>query len=1267
MKRLPLSLSQLDIWTEQQAWPNSPHLNIGGFSKLSGDVELTVLEQALKVLVKQNDSLRLVINESGQQMCLKDVEPEFKFVNFINEEQPEEMAKQWQKVQMTELFTNKSVPPIRFALLKTSAQCHYIILQSSHLIMDGWSVSDAIRKWAHIYSQLLQKQEVQEKSWRDYASFIEDSRKYKASRAFGKDQEYWGRELTKIPEKLFDRKYGVGVEAKIAKAHVATCRVKKTLMDSFQQLLKRHDCSLLHGFVAILSVYLYKMYNRSQLVIGLPTLNRSGGKYKNTLGMFVGVIPVNIKVTAEATVLDIAQQISKKLSQSYRHAKYPLSEHIKRLKLVEKNQDKVFDVMFSYESFSFDCHFGNARIVETRQTFSGLTRYPLAISLGEFLLLDDAEMVLEGKEEYFSSQDTKLVGLRLLSMLEEVLLQPSLPISELSIFAKEEVPLLNSSVQQTPSFSVEQSIFTNIFKQAQLNPDNPAIIWQQRSITYRQLLLSARNLAVILKRQGVKPGDVVAFSLEKGPEILIAIFAIVQLRAAFLPVDVNIPEQRLLTIANIAQCNIVIVNKDHSRLSALPLTIAAIDVDELLTEHAFNDEGNTHFELDDLAYVMFTSGTTGTPKGVKISHKALTLRLLWLMEHWHITAKDRSLQVTQSHFDPALIELLLPLTQSGTVVFPTATRSLPEQWPRLVEQYAITLIAFVPSTLKHFTSGVQSFDMRSLRVCCCGGEVLEHDVANLFIDATGADLFNVYGPTEATIFATAWKVMPQHKLWHALPVGAGLTQTQIFILDPQQQLLPAGAVGEIYLAGDTLSDGYLGEQTHTNEYFVFLPKLTKSKLYRTGDFGWLDGDDVLHFSERRDRQIKLRGYRIELSEIESALKTVPGVTAAAVKLQTSDSHPQIQAWLEIENKSASVPYQKYLSQRLPDYMLPSRYHIVAQMPYTTTGKVAYSSLVEQQALSQTVTSRPAIGTVEKALLAIWREVLNKPSLSVFDNFFEHGGDSLAAVHMLTKVEAHFSLRLPLHALVDNNDVASLALSIEQELSSPAVLLSLAQSSKNASLYIAASGNGDVIRFKALAKAMEGVCDLYMLQPPEPQFASDIEQLSELYYEKIARSNQGKIYIAGFSVGGLAALETANKLVQRGREVQELFIVDTILLKMPKLGIWLWQGLIGLNKKLPSLTKLVLSPRHRSVIADQGLFMQVNAMRTHQINKYNGNTSLLKSSIYYRVQNMLIGQWRTIITGKLKEYKIAASHSRFFDPGKVDKLAEILITKINDKK
>lgn len=1269
METLPLSLSQLDIWTEHLAWPDSSHLNIGGFSKLLGEVDLTTLERALNVLVQQNDTLRLVVNELGHQVCLEQVSAQFEFVDFSAELEPEAVAKQWQKNQMARLFDNKSAPPIRFSLLRISTTCHYITLQSSHLIMDGWSVSDAVRKWANIYDVLIQGKAMEQNDARSYASFIDDSRKYKESKAFSRDEEYWREELAEIPERLFDRKYQLGTESKVSSAHLETCLVPKVLLSDFQSILKTYDCTLLHGFVAILASYLAKAYDKTEIVIGLPTLNRSGGKYKSTLGMFVGVIPITVKVDLGLSVLDIAQQISKKLAQSYRHAKYPLSQHFKRLKLVEKNRDRLFDVMFSYESFSFDCSFGDADIVETRQTFSGLTRYPLAISLGEFLRSDDAEMVLEGKQEYFSSRDTKLVGERLISMLEQVLTSPQVTIFELSLISKHESRLLDVTKQPAPVMDVKQSIFTNIFEQAALNMDNVAAIWQDQTMTYQELLAAANHLARQLESEGVGSGDIVAFSLEKGPEILVSILAIVQIGAAFLPVDLNIPEQRFRLVAKAAECKLLITNKGNLRLTSAEVTSLPIELEQLLqvTIEPEQLEPNFDLKLSSLAYVIFTSGTSGTPKGVTISHEAITHRLQWLVEHWGITHKDRSLQATQSHFDPALIELLLPLTKSGTVVFPEANRSLPEDWPRLVEQYSATLIAFVPSTLRRFIDGIQNYSMESLRVCCCGGEVLEYDVAKSFTNATGAELFNVYGPTEATIFASAWKVDTRQKDWFSLPVGTPLSHTQVFILDPQNNHLPYGVIGQIYLGGRTLSDGYLAASSEANNNFISIPQVSSSMLYKTGDFGWIDLDGTLHFSERRDRQIKLRGYRIELSEIEAALNKNPNVKAAAVKLHGTKEKAQIHAWLELVNTKLSVDYRRLVSQALPDYMVPSKYYTVPVMPYTTTGKVAYSLLEEGDLLTDNIDKREPIGAIEKDLLLIWRDVLKNNDLSVLDNFFESGGDSLSAVIMLTKVEAHFSVRLPLHVLVDNSSLASFAESIERELCLPTVLLSLGQTSRNVSLFIAASGNGDVIRFKALAKAMEGTCDLHMLQPPGNEFATNIDQLAELYSEKIARLNEDKVYLAGFSVGGLAALETARKLQHKGVKVEELFIVDTILVKMPKLGILLWQLLITLNNKAPSITKLILSARGRSVISDVGLFMQVKAMRTHRIRDYDGNTSLLKSSIYYRVQNILIGQWRKIIKGKLREYKIEASHSRFFEPGKVDKLAEILIRRINSKK
>lgn len=1262
----PLSLSQREVWLDQLAWPNSTHLNIGGAGYLIGEIDLPCLQNALDMLIAEHEALRLVPTLEGRQRLLEAHHAALEVIDLTAE--PDSMAAMldWERAWIRVPFILGETPPWRIALLQGKAKMNAVVIQFHHLVMDGWSTAIFIQRLSELYNALLEGCAPGELKSPGYRQYIQDSNSYRISSVFEKDESFWREQLSALPEPMFERRYPVGARQVLPDAHIRTETIRRDFYRRLETAATASSSTTYHWVLAAVAIYLGLSLNRSEIVIGVPCLNRSGKRYKSTLGMFVGVLPLVVTIDRNAPVQDLIAAVTAKLRAVYRHPSYPLSEHARVLNLVQQGRDSLFDVLVSYERQDYACNFGAAKSHGAHQTFSGKARYALGITLCEFLADEDVELVLEASSANFSGEEVALIGRRLGNMLSIMNEDAGRPLGEIAVMPPDERwRVLN--MQHKTATPIEDPVpFISQFEhQARLFPEALALRWEGGRMSYRELNARSSRLCRRLRLMlGTARPQVVALAVERGPEMVIALLAIAKSGAAFLPVDTEAPLARVADIIEQSQSSALLVNvRLCERYASLAIPLLPFDLGSTAdTAGDADDAPGVQPNLTDIAYVIFTSGSTGRPKGVQVGQDALARRVAWIAKSWDITARDCFAQATQITFDPALIELVVPLTQGACVALPPAGRLLPESLAGFAIQHGVTVMAFVPTTLQRFLDGLAGQPGLKLRVACSGGEVLQPELAKRFSVETSGKLYNVYGPTEATIFATAWDCQVPSET-RALPVGRALDDTRIYILDAGFNVLPFGIAGEVYIAGRTLAKGYLNRPELDEEAFIPDPYRPGERMYRTGDRGWLDVFGYLHFLGREDRQVKLRGYRIELGEIEAVIQSLPGVIQAAVKMVSYEGRQAIHAWVVSDSSGTEASLRKELSMRLPDYMVPARFSLLPELPETQTRKVDYNALPAIAAKSADKRVRAPSGETERTLLKIWSETLHRPALTVYDNFFESGGDSLTAVSLMAAIEQRFSVKLGLHQLIENQTVADMADALNHELGLPSLMVSLGTTSRNATMYLAASGHGDLLRFQTLAKSMEGACDLRMLQPPGIDEDLDIRQLAALYADRIEIDGDRDIYVAGFSVGGLAALETARILESRGIRVKELFLVDTILFRLPPGGLLLWRMLAWLAQRTPIFDFSLNGRRFAATLNDSGLYSQVLAMKTLWVEPYQGAALLIKSSGLTVWDRWLFKPWRKLIRPRLIEQTIQGLHGSMFKPGQIEDLAKILASRM----
>jgi syringomycin synthetase protein SyrE len=747
--------------------------------------------------------------------------------------------------------------------------------------------------------------------------------------------------------------------------------------------------------------------------------------------------------------------------------------------------------------------------------------------------------------------------------------------------------------------------------------------------------------------------------------MIAALLGIAKSGSAFLPLDVDAPLARLESILADSKAIVLLIQeRNRSRFGALPLPTLSIDNPAEFVDLPANTADSYQSKSSDLAYVLFTSGSTGRPKGVMVEHASLSMRLEWLAKTWKVQTSDRTGQITQLTFDPSLIEILLPLTQGACIALAPAGRQLPSSLGDFAIRHAVTIMALVPSTVRGIVDSAGNQANLQLRVACSGGEVLPPELAQRFAKETRAQLYNVYGPTETAIFATAWPC--QESLpGVALPVGFPISESRIYVLDQAGRLLPFGVLGEVFIAGRAVARGYLNRPELDADAFRPDPFWPGQRMYRTGDQGWLGADGNLHFQGRLDRQIKLRGYRVELGEIEAALLAQDGIRQAAVKLVDLDGKQVIYAWVAGDENTPPAKLRDQLAARLPDYMLPAGISISPELPTSLTGKIDYDALPQPELLASALITRPAQGRLETGLLALWEKALNRQEISIHDNFFDIGGDSLAAVEILTGIEKLLARKISLYRLIEHPTIERLAIALGDEEADGEVMIALNRHTGKIPLYLAASGHGDLIRFQGLAEALGDVCDFYMLQPPTSTPIENIDQLAKLYADQIESCGRPG-FLAGFSVGGIAALEAARYLQQRGIELPGLILVDTVYPGRLLRGAFFWRTLGWLARRL-NAQELSMNGRHLgAMFSDPGLVAQIEAMSDYKPERYSKPVLLMKTSGLIKWERLLFTPWRKFFNDSLREIQISGLHGSIFEKQGIQELAQTLSTELVSK-
>ena len=997
VETFPLTAAQRDIWLDQLSRGDSPLYNIGGYVELSGPLDPVLLQTALECLVDANDALRIVllsdVDPDGLPLqCFADSLPVALSLHDVSEHpDPLAAARALVAAQMAEAGVLRGHALFRFCLIRLDHHCHWLAGQAHHLIMDGWGFALLFKSVGEIYSA-LRRGEQPGLSAPSYARFIEEDAGYRQSPRYALDQRYWLDKYRSIPESLLTPRHRETLEPNTAPARIHVEAFPAQLHQRMKDTGRRLGGSAFHVLLAALHVYFSRTAQRDEWVAGLPILNRSGARFKNTLGLFTQVSAMRMGFGRTLSFAALVKAIGEGLRQDFRHQRYPLSEMNRALGLLREDRSQLFELSVSYEQDDHDYRYGEASGHAVKLSNQHETT-PLAIHLRCNRFNDKAWLHLVYTPAYFAADEIASFTERLLLILEQGLECPDRAVCDFNLSTAADVASLEAWNDTRVSYPQGQTIHQRFEARAVQQPDALVATFQGRALTYGELNAQANALAHHLLGFGVRPDDRVAIVARRGLETLVGLLAILKAGAAYVPIDPAHPLERLSYLLSDSAPVALLTQSDlRERLPGLSVPVIELDRRDWPLANSSNTDvpGLTPASL---AYVIYTSGSTGLPKGVMVEHQTLGNLVDWHCAAFALGAGQHTSSLAGFGFDAMAWEVWPTLCAGATVHFAPATEGNEDVDALLAWWRAQPLdVSFLPTPIAEYAFSKQ-LDHPTLRTLLIGGDRLRQ-----FDRAQSFAVINNYGPTEATVVATSGQIAAGQ----TLHIGKPMSNATVYLLDDQQRPVPVGIMGELYVGGAGVARGYLNRADLTAERFLDDPFSAEpnARMYRTGDLARWRADGNLEYLGRNDDQVKVRGVRVEPGEIEAALCSHDALQEAVVLVRDG----QLLAWF-IERESLDInQLHAHLKTRLTSAMLPSAYVRLTAWPLTANGKLDRQALPAPgpEALIRREYEAPR-GEVEIALAQIWAEVLQVERVGRHDHFFELGGHSLLAVGLIERM------------------------------------------------------------------------------------------------------------------------------------------------------------------------------------------------------------------------------------------------------------------------
>ena len=1039
-----LTNPQLGIWYTEQFYPESGINNIAGTLYYDGPLDFQILNDAFNEFIRIHDGIRLrLYSEDGEvKQYISEYSPvQLELFDFSGRDKSD--FTQWEKETTQSPIFGEDKDLFYFCMLKLPDNKAGFFIKFHHIISDAWSTVMVGDQVVHIYKKLSEDTSYSHENMPSYTDFIKKDTGYADSEKYVKDREFWLNEFHDIPDtaSIKTRK----------KKNTSITASRKSFYLPEKLVAKLRSYSLQNGksvfalFLSALAIYMNRVTEKEDLVIGIPSLNRSGIKEKSMFGLFVTTIPIVLSIPEEDTYMNFSDQVMRKWRSILRHHKYPVSQIMKDIRECHPGTEKIYDVVLSYQNAKFTKH-DIDKSFHSAWHFSGEQNESLCIHIND--REDDDQILIDYDylTDIFYGKDIEALHDHMIRILWHGLdAARDRKVRDLEMVSEKEKSLILNSFNDTRADFPDDITIIDVFKEkVKIMPDDPAVYFNDIRMTYKELDNQSERLARILHSKGVSKDVVVGIMVKRSFAMMISILAIWKAGGAYMPIDPDFPTDRIEYMLENSKANTVLSLKQFMNNELENPEVEFIDVNEILE----SDYDPTHSEPlaqadpGDLAYVIYTSGSTGKPKGVMNEHRALMNRINWMHKKYPIDNEDVILQKTTYSFDVSVWELTWWFFAGAKMVFlAPGEEKNPGAIIAAIEQYAVTTMHFVPSMLGAFLTYLEASDpetcqrIRTLNRVFASGEALtlkQTERFNKLLNKTNSTtLHNLYGPTEAAIDVTYYDC-PEAEELNSVPIGKPIDNIKLYIVNKYDKLQPVNVAGELCIGGVGVARGYLNKEKLTNEKFVDNPFEPGTKMYRTGDLArWYPRGDIEYLG-RIDSQIKIRGYRVELGEIQTQIISFGQVDNAIVTSVTDiNGNITICAYL-VPKQGTEISTEQlntYLKTKLPEYMVPQSFVIIEELPLLANGKVNYKQLPKPDiSVSVSENAVSPRNEIESEIYSIWCSVLSKNNFGITDDFFtpELGGDSLRAIEVVCGMPKKDGVMIDITDFYQNPTIEALA-------------------------------------------------------------------------------------------------------------------------------------------------------------------------------------------------------------------------------------------------